>query len=101
MGLSNYEDVLQALRTDDIDTLVAEDPQVLHELLQDRATLELVASEIACEVGDIRHLVYTAWFWSTGNRELGRTGVPQVVRDNLRWKPTFEPDPFAGTYGIN
>lgn len=99
MALGSLDEVLTAIQTQDIDALVAEDPRILHELLSDKGTLEAAAG-VDGDVVRVRHLLYTAWFWASTNKELGKTGVPQVVKDNLDRKPTVVDDPLAGTYGI-
>lgn len=81
MALENYEQILDALERQDIDALVALAPDDLRELEKDKGTLERLG-----DVNAARRLLGTATFWAYTNSQLGKTGVPDVVRENLGWK---------------
>jgi hypothetical protein len=98
--MRTYEEAVAAIKAQDIDTLVMEKPAVLQSMLKDPWLLERVGAEVEGGIHAVRHLIYTAWFWSYCNSQTGKTGIPTVVRENLNWKPTPIEDPLAATYGI-
>ncbi|MEK9159881.1 MAG: hypothetical protein AAB383_04080 [Patescibacteria group bacterium] len=81
MALESYEQVLDALEKQDIDALVTLKPDELRALAKDKGTLERLG-----DVDAARRLLATAVFYSYTNSQLDKTGVPQVVRENLNWK---------------
>lgn len=85
MESTDLDVIREAVGRDDIDTLVAQDPDQLYETWRNPEALGDV-SEVEGGIQYVRHLLYTAWWWAAINQELGKTGVPDVVRENLRWK---------------
>ena len=85
MALETFEQVVGAIKTQDIDALVVEDPKLLREMAADD-TILVAAAGVDGDVARVRNLLRTAWFWSYGNRESGKTGIPDVVRENLNWQ---------------
>ncbi len=73
--------LVEALRTLDIDTLMAASPEELDALKN---------SPVTREIEHAHGLVASAIFWGYFRREAEKRGeafeLPQVVRDNLTWE---------------